>query len=88
MSEYRPQARILALTSNEITYRRLALYWGVEPQLMRPAATVEELVDNIEELLVERGLAVPGEQVAITASVPVGGGASTNMLRIHRLRSK
>jgi pyruvate kinase len=87
MSEYRPEARILALTSSEETYRRLALYWGVEPHMMRPAAMVEELVDIVDDLVRERGLGVPGEQVVITGAVPVGSGASTNSLRIHTLRN-
>jgi pyruvate kinase len=86
MSEYRPAARILALTSEDSTYRRLALYWGVEPYMMRPSATVEELVDNVDDLVRERNLGLPGEQVVITGAVPVGSGASTNSLRIHRLR--
>jgi pyruvate kinase len=85
MSEYRPEARILALTSNEVTYRRLALYWGVEPLLIPPAATLEELTDRVEELLRERGLAEAGEHIALTASVPVGGGETTNLLRILRM---
>ncbi|HEY0250742.1 MAG TPA: pyruvate kinase, partial [Kofleriaceae bacterium] len=29
LSEYRPEANIVALTTNEVSYRRLALFWGV-----------------------------------------------------------
>ena len=87
MSEYRPGARILALTTDELTYHRLALYWGVEPYLIRPSATVEELVDNVDELIRERGLGQPGDHVVITGAVPVGSGAQTNSLRIHKLRA-
>ena len=85
MSEYRPEAAILALTTNDVTYRRLALYWGVQPLFIPPAATIDELVDHIEDLLHERGLARPGEYVVVTASVPVGAGETTNTLRIHRV---
>ena len=85
MSEYRPEAAILALTTNDVTYRRLALYWGVQPFFIPPAATIDELVDHIEDLLHERGLARPGEYVVVTASVPVGAGETTNTLRIHRV---
>jgi pyruvate kinase len=85
MSEYRPEASILALTTNDVTYRRLALYWGVQPLFIPPAATIDELVDHIEDLLHERGLARPGEYVVVTASVPVGAGETTNTLRIHRV---
>ena len=85
MSEYRPEATILALTTNDVTYHRLALYWGVLPLLIPPASTLAELVDRIEELLRERNLAQSGEYVVVTASMPVGAGDTTNTLRIHRI---
>jgi pyruvate kinase len=85
MSEYRPEARIIALTTDEVTYRRLAAYWGTTPILIAPAATTDELFGDIERVLGERGLASPGESVVITAGVPVGSGESTNMLKIHRM---
>ncbi|RMH44835.1 MAG: pyruvate kinase [Deltaproteobacteria bacterium] len=85
MSEYRPEAAILALTTNDVTYRRLAPYWGVTPILISPAATTDEMIDRIEAVLRERQLAEPGEYVAITMGVPVGAGESTNLLKIHRM---
>jgi pyruvate kinase len=85
MSEYRPEAAILALTTNEVTYRRLALYWGVLPLYIPPAATFSELIDRIEELLRERNLVQDGEYIVVTASMPVGAGDTTNTLRIHRV---
>ncbi len=85
MSEYRPEAAILALTTNEVTYHRLALYWGVLPLYIPPASTMSELIDRIEELLRERNLARDGEYVVVTASMPVGAGDTTNTLRIHRV---
>jgi pyruvate kinase len=85
MSEYRPEATILALTTNEVTYHRLALYWGVLPLYIPPASTLNELIDRIEELLRERQLAKDGDFVVVTASMPVGAGDTTNTLRIHRI---
>lgn len=86
ISEYRPEAAILALTTNEVTYRRLALFWGVTPVLAGPAATFDEVVDLIETTLVERNLAHPGESVVITMAVPVGSGTQTNVLKIHQIQ--
>lgn len=85
ISEYRPEASIVALTTNEITYRRLALYWGVIPEHIEPAATTDEMFWRIEEVLKRRGLAQMGERVGITMGVPVGSGESTNLLKIHRI---
>jgi pyruvate kinase len=86
ISEYRPDSNIVCLTTNEVSFRRLALTWGVTPVLMSPAATTEELIDRVEATLIERNLAVPGENVLITMAVPVGSGLQTNVLKIHQIQ--
>ncbi len=86
VSEYRPDANIVCLTTNEVTFRRLALFWGVTPVLVGPSASTEELVDRVEATLIERNLALPGENVLITMAVPVGGGMQTNVLKIHQIQ--
>jgi pyruvate kinase len=86
VSEYRPDANILCLTTNEVSYRRLALVWGVTPILISPAASTEELVDRVEATVIERNLAVPGENILITMAVPVGSGMQTNVLKIHQIQ--
>jgi pyruvate kinase len=86
VSDYRPESNIVCLTTNEVSYRRLALVWGVTPVLIGPSATTEELVDRVEATLLERGLARPGENVLITMAVPVGAGLATNVLKIHQIQ--
>ena len=86
VSEYRPEANIVNLTTNEISYRRLALVWGVTPVLIGPSATTEELLDRVEGTLIEKNLAQPGENVLITMAVPVGSGLQTNVLKIHQIQ--
>jgi pyruvate kinase len=85
ISEYRPEASIAALTSSEVTYRRLALVWGVTPVMMGIAAHTDELIDRVEAELSEHNLARTGESVVITMSVPVGSGQSTNLLKVHSM---
>ncbi|MEZ4360844.1 MAG: pyruvate kinase [Kofleriaceae bacterium] len=85
LSEYRPEAHIVALTANAVTYRRLAAIWGVEPVLIGPAASTEELIELVEETLISRQLAKAGDNVCITMSIPVGSGLQTNMLKLHQL---
>ncbi len=86
ISEYRPEANIVCLTSNEVTFRRLALVWGVTPVMIGPAATTEELLDRVEGTLIEKNLALPGENVLISMAVPVGAGLQTNVLKIHTIQ--
>ncbi len=86
ISEYRPEANIVALTTDEVSFRRMALVWGVTPVLIGPAASTEELLDRVEATLIERNLALPGENVIITMAVPVGSGVQTNVLKIHQIQ--
>jgi pyruvate kinase len=86
VSEYRPDSNIVCLTTNEVSFRRLALFWGVTPVLISPAATTEELIDRVEATMIERNLALPGENVLITMAVPVGSGMQTNVLKIHEIQ--
>ena len=86
VSEYRPDANIVCLTTNEVSFRRLAMVWGVTPVLISPAASTEELVDRVEATLIERNLSLPGENVLITMAVPVGAGMQTNVLKIHQIQ--
>ena len=85
MSEYRPEAQIFAFTTNEVTYRRLALYWGVTPVLTTPAVTIDELIEKIEVELGSQNLVESGEPIVIAAAMPIGSGETTNMLKIHRM---
>jgi pyruvate kinase len=85
ISEYRPEADIAALTTDEVTFRGLALYWGVHPILVRPAVTTDEMVDVVEAVLAEHRMAKSRDWVVITMGAPLGAGESTNMLKIHRM---
>ena len=78
-------ASIVALTTSDVQYRRLALVWGVTPVLMESTATTDELIDRVEALLAQRNLARSGDHVVITMGVPVGAGLSTNLLKIHQM---
>jgi pyruvate kinase len=85
VSEYRPGAQIVALTSQAEVYRRLALYWGVEPLLMTPAKDFGAMVATIEKLLVERKRIQAGELMVIAVALPFGSGLSANTLHVHRV---
>jgi pyruvate kinase len=85
ISEYRPEALIVALTTNEICYQRLSLYWGVLPIFIAPAASTDEMFGRVEDVLRGRGLALPGDRVVITMGTPIGSGESTNLMKIHRV---
>ena len=51
MSKIRPRVPIMAFTPNEETYRRLAFLWGVRPQLVNFANSLEEMIDHVDAAL-------------------------------------
>jgi pyruvate kinase len=87
IAEYRPQARIVAFTASEQSYRRMALYWGVNARRVpRPFDTTDEMIATISQTLVGSGEAMRGEAIVIASAVPPNRptfGAS--MMQIHRL---
>jgi len=64
VSAERPSAPILSLSPDALTCRRLALVWGVLPQLV-PADELQDLVDIAPRRVVELELAVPGQFVLV-----------------------
>ncbi len=85
LSDYRPEAAIVAFSSRPETYQRLALYWGVSPERTPDAETVDELFERVVARLIDRKLAQPGDYVVITVGVPLQSGTSTNLLKISHL---
>lgn len=83
ISKYRPKAPIIAVTSNDHVVRRLALVWGVYPQLGEKAGTTDEMLASAVEESVNSGHVSHGDLVVITAGVPVGEAGTTNLMKIH-----
>jgi pyruvate kinase len=72
MSKVRPHVPILAFTPEGKTYQRLSILWGVLPQLIPMAESVEEMIEHVRKACKESELVRPGQQVVMIASHPVG----------------
>jgi len=84
VSSYRPRAAIAAISPNDDTYKRLALWWGVVPVRSEFAATTDDMIVKGDALLKRRGLAASGDRVVMLAGQSHTAGA-TNMLRVHTI---
>lgn len=82
ISKYRPNADILALTFDERTQRGLMVNWAVQPYIVDKPANTDEMFDLAAKKAVELGFAKKGDQIIITAGVPVGVRGTTNLLRV------
>lgn len=83
VAKYRPKAPIIAVTTQEVTARRLNLLWGVYPVLGETIATTDEMMDEAVKRSLQAGLIKNGDLVVITAGVPVGVPGTTNLIKIH-----
>ena len=82
LSAFRPRAPIAAVTYDDDSFRRLALWWGVLPVKSQFAPTTDEMIVKGEELLKRHGLAQSGDTILMLAGQSHTAGA-TNMLRVH-----
>jgi len=85
VSKYRPEAFILAITSNASVARRLILSWGVNPYLVPGPVRVDDIFHKAAQLSLKTGMARSGELVVITAGIPMGVPGSTNLIKVQRV---
>jgi pyruvate kinase len=81
----RPQVPILCVTPNEITYRRMALVWGVMPMLIPDFSTIDEMIELIVKTAREYRFVRDGDTLIIIAGTPFGVGGQTNFLKVHTI---
>jgi len=76
---------IVAFTPEIGTYNRMALDWGVEPELTPVVKHTDEMVMQADTLLLKTKRCTEGELVVIVAGSPPGIPGSTNAMRVHRV---
>ena len=82
----RPNRPILGLTTSEYAARRLAVVWGVHPVVAPERQSMSEMVASALGVAQTEGFAGPGDEVVVTAGVPLGIPGTTNALRVAAVR--
>ncbi len=85
ISRFRPATKIIALSPDETTVRRLTLYWGCVPCRVSLLADTDQMIESAADAALESGLVAPGDRVVITAGRPIWEKGTTNMLWVKRL---
>jgi pyruvate kinase len=85
VSRYRPPVPIFAMTPNESTACQLSVCYGVTPFLAPDQNNTDEMLHQMDQLMVERGLLRKGELVVFVAGQPVGRPGTTNLMKLHRI---
>mgnify|MGYP001033724775 CR=1 FL=1 len=77
---------IYALTPDNVSVGRMALYRGVCPLLMTQMNDDRDLLlAEAEQLLIDRNVIASGDLIVLTAGEPVGCTGGTNTLKIVRV---
>lgn len=82
VARQRPPVPIIALTPVTSVARKLCLAWGVQAVETADATGVRDMTEKATAKALEKGLAVKGDKLVITAGVPFGTPGSTNLLHI------
>jgi pyruvate kinase len=85
VSKARPTAPIFAFSPHESTLRRVALYWGVEPQAIEHLNDADAMVDRANAFVLANGLGSPGDKIVAVFGAPIGVSGATNSIRVHVL---
>lgn len=82
ISRFRPFSTIIAATTEEKVYRKLALNWGVKPILVSKYKNVDELFDLATEIAINSDLTKNGDKVVVVAGTPVQCIGQTNTIKV------
>ncbi|MDD7433529.1 MAG: pyruvate kinase [Peptoniphilaceae bacterium] len=85
ISRFRPDTPIIACTPNERVYHQLSIVWGVMPVMSRMSVHTDELVERSIVAALHTGVVHEGDQIVLTAGIPVGKGQSTNLIKVHTI---
>jgi len=85
VAKRRPFRPLIGITSQEITLRRMPLYWGVTPLLIQSTEGTDKMIHRAEDAAIAAGLVREGDLVVLTAGLPLTTPGTTNMILAHRI---
>lgn len=88
ISQFRPPNPIVALTQHIHVYRQLSLVWGVRPLMMTEVSDSESTLAMVEETLVNRAIAGPGDNIIITGGLPLAARGPANFVKLSTIEKK
>ena len=81
----RPIQRIIGLTPNRSTARRLTLVWGVTAIEIEDAQNINDMIEKAKAQSKKEGIAKIRDRIVVTAGIPFGAPGKTNLMRIARV---
>ena len=87
VSKFRPQVPITCFTGSENICRRMSLYWGISPHIMKFPDNTDKMISESEKTLLKKGIVKKGDAIAIIATSPFAQGGKSNIMKLHRVAS-
>lgn len=85
ISHVRPELPILVATATERARRQLNLTWGVQPFILVPCRTIEELVERAMSYIKEHKIAKSKDKMIVVAGEPVGHAGHVNLVEVREI---
>jgi len=85
VSNFRPDANIVAICPYDKVARQLNLFWGVHTLILEQLNNIDDMVDGCEVLLKGQKIIKKKQKFVFIAGVPVGTPGSTNLLKVHEV---
>ena len=82
ISAWRPQAHILAFTSNKRILTQLNLLWGVKALYYDKYASTDETVEDVNRIACKKGFVKKGDMLINLAAMPIIDQGMVNTLRV------
>ncbi len=83
VSRFRSPVNLMAMTTNEKTYRRLALSWGVVPVMNEVFTSLEVLLYEAKKKATEIFDLKPGDSIIVTGGMTNGESGNTNLIKVE-----
>ena len=83
VSRFRSPVDILGLTTNERTWRKLALSWGVTPVLMEQYESIDVLFYQAKQAAIKTFRLRKGDRLILTGGMVNGTSGNTNLLKVE-----
>ncbi|MBQ6823052.1 MAG: pyruvate kinase [Clostridia bacterium] len=83
VSRFRSPVDIIGLTTNETTWRRLALSWGVIPALCEQFTSTDVLFYSAKKIAEQTFQLKKGERIVITGGMTTGESGNTNLIKVE-----
>ena len=85
VSRFRAPVTVIGLTTNEKTWRKLALSWGVIPAMCEQFTSTDVLFYTAKNIAVKELGLTKGDRIVITGGNTTGYSGNTNLIKIEEI---